>query len=263
METRSAKVDSNLAEQGYGRWDLAALLGVAAGDTDPQQVRDAFDDLPEDLYAVGSGRYRRYGRGMYLPWSGTFAWLPATSSQQNKGTNGYYQGSHNPEFAEVTRELPAITPEICENRLLRRLIEFDYSQTSWNEADSVWPLYVGVHLIKLEVKPSELQAISSPNELHQDGEPYVFAHLIFRHNAIGGGNLIAPPRYRGGQPDEVSQSDRLAEFELQKVLESYAVADRLVSHYVAPIKRADGPGAGARGIILTDWVPMRHHIEPL
>ena len=251
---------STLSRQGYDRWDLGAHFGIDEENTDYKALKASYEDLPKDPYALGSGRYRRYARGMFLPWSREFIWMPATESQARDGMNGYYQGDNNPEYVGVTRDLPAISQEVCANKLLLDLIQFDFSQTRWDEDDSVWPLYVGVHLIKLHIEEDGHEAVSSPNELHQDGEPYVFAHLIYRHNAEGGGNLIATPEYRGKQPEDVPPADRLAEFQMERPLEAYAITDDLVSHYVGPIRKGDDPEPGERAILLADWVPMRHRI---
>ncbi|RPF21499.1 2OG-Fe dioxygenase family protein [Myceligenerans xiligouense] len=223
-------------------------------------LRAACRDLPEDPYAPNSGRYRRYARAVFLPWSKDLFWMPATESQVREGVNGYYQGDNNPEHAGVTRNFPAISVGICNNRLLLDIIQFDFAQTYWSEHDAVWPLYVGVHLVKLQVEEDGHEAVSSPNELHQDGEPYVFAHLIYRHNAEGGTNLIATPGYRGKQPEDVPPADRLAEFQMTRPLDTYAVTDDLVSHYVGPIRKGGAPVPGERAILLVDWVPMRHRI---
>ncbi|KJS53836.1 2OG-Fe dioxygenase family protein [Streptomyces rubellomurinus] len=251
---------SELSKNGYDRWDLAEHFGLTEADENYRTLRAAYDDLPADPYAPGSGRHRRYARGVFLPWSKEFFWMPATESQAREGMNGYYQGDNNPEYVGVVRELPAISQEICANPLLLDLIRFDFEQTRWSQDDAVWPLYVGVHLIKLHVEDGEGEAVSSPNELHQDGEPYVFCHLIYRDNAEGGHNVVATPAHRGKQPQDVPAHDLLAEFELEKPLESYAIADELVSHYVAPIRNAGAPRPGERAIMLADWVPMRHRI---
>lgn len=249
----------DLCTAGFQRWDLMQELDVPDLQRHYDDLVAEFADLPPDPYAAQSGRYRRYARGMYLPWSGDFAWIPSGRGESVAEKNGYFQGSHNPEYVDVVRELPAIRDSALRNPLLTALVGFDYAQTRWNADDRLWPVHVGVHLIKLSVD-DEGVAVSSPNELHQDGEPFVFAHLIYRSNATGGHNVIATPAHRGRQPEEVPAADRLAEFELVDPLESYAIHDHLVSHYVGPVRR-DTPGRpGERAVILTDFVPMRQSI---
>ncbi|MFD2415531.1 hypothetical protein [Amycolatopsis pigmentata] len=60
-------------------------------------------------------------------------------------------------------------------------MKFDFVQTRWTAADSCGPLHVGIHLINLLVE----------------------AHLAYRQNAVGGGNVIATPAHRGKLPKDV------------------------------------------------------------
>jgi len=257
----SATAATTLSEQGFDRWDLKSKFGIDSDDKDYIALRAAYEDLPIDPYATDSGRHRRYARGIFLPWSREFFWMPATATQTENGMHGYYQGSNNPEFPDVVRELPAITDDVCSNPLLERIVQFDFDQTSWSEDDASWPLYVGVHLIKLHIEEDGAEAVSSPNELHQDGEPFVFAHLIYRDNAVGGENVIATPPHRGKQPSDVPDSDILSSFEMTTPLEGYGITDNKVSHYVAPIRKGSDARPGERAILLADWVPMRHQIQ--
>jgi hypothetical protein len=252
--------DTQLFQTGIERFDLASHLSVDLDGADYRALRSAYDDLPEDPYAKGSGRYRRYARGMLLPWTKEFSWIPATPGQSREGMCGYYQGDHNPEYVGMTRNLAAISEDIYSNKILLDIIRFDFERTRWNDTDAVWPVHVGVHLIKLSVAADGGEAFSSPNEVHQDGEPFVFTHLVYRRNAEGGENIFAPPAYRGKQPADVPPGDRIAEFTLTRPLESYGVRDVLVSHYVAPIRKGPGQEPGERAVILTDFVPMRQRI---
>ncbi|OXM52856.1 2OG-Fe dioxygenase family protein [Amycolatopsis alba] len=249
-----------LVEHGFARYDLAEEFGIAESDGVFQRLLTEFVDLPPDPYATEAGRNRRYARGLYLPWSREFSWIPDTHFGDQGWMNGYYQADHNPEYVGVVRKLPAMSETARNNPIIREILDFDFAQTRWSEDDAAFPLHVGVHLIKLAVDDDGGEAISSPNELHQDGEPFVFAHLVYRQNVVGGRNVIAPPKYRGLLPADVPDGEALAEFELVKPLESYGVTDAKVSHYVSPIKRGPGPETGERAVILTDFTPMRQHI---
>jgi hypothetical protein len=134
---------------------------------------------------------------------------------------------------------------------------FDFQQTYWDDDDLAFPLHVGVHLVKLVADRDGTEAVASPNELHQDGESFSFAHLVYRRNSEGGINIIAPPHFRGKQPEEVPHRERLAEFQLTGPLESYGVADKLVCHYVSPVRKGKGAGPGERAVVLTDFTPTR------
>lgn len=254
---------TELSETGYGRWDLFDELGLGEENSNYESLKAAFADLPVDPYASSSGRHRRYARGVFFPWSREFFWMPATDDQAREGMHGYYQGENNPEYPGLVRNLPAISDSTCQNELLLDIIQFNFDQTSWSEDDAAWPIFVGVHLIKLHIAEGDGEAVSSPNELHQDGEPYVFAHLVYRDNAEGGDNVIATPAHRGKQPHEVPEQDTLAQFEMRSPLESYGITDKKVSHYVAPVRKGDADRPGERAIVLTDWVAMRHRIESM
>ncbi|MFK0294341.1 2OG-Fe dioxygenase family protein [Streptomyces sp. NPDC090442] len=251
---------TTLVEQGFARYDLAEEFGIAESDDVYQSLRAEFVDLPPDPYATEAGRNRRYARGIYLPWSREFSWIPNTHFDEQGWMNGYYQADHNPEYVGVVRKLPAMSETARNNPIIREILSFDFAQTRWSQDDAAFPLHVGVHLIKLAVDDPGLEAISSPNELHQDGEPFVFAHLVYRRNVVGGVNVVAPPKYRGKQPADVPDGEALAEFELIKPLESYGITDEKVSHYVSPIKRGAGAETGERAVILVDFTPMRQYI---
>jgi hypothetical protein len=255
---RTSTLGTTLVSRGYARYDLARQFEVAESDDRFTGLLNEFDDLPADPYEPEAGRYRRYGRGLFLPWSGEFQWMPAAAGE---GTgNGYYQGKHNPDYANVVRDLPALRLSAMNNPLLLDILAFDFAQTQWSTAEACWPLHVGVHLIKLSAGRRDHVAVSSPNELHQDGEPFVFAHLVYRRNAKGGENVIAHPGCRGMQPADVPDELMIDRFELSGHLESYGIYDKKVSHYVAPIRQGDDPIPGERAVVLVDFTVMAQRI---
>jgi hypothetical protein len=251
---------SGLLKCGYARYELAELLGVEEFDPSYVALLSEFEDLPPDPYAPGTNRYRRYARCVIFPWSGETQWIPDARADGGRGVNGYYQGDYNPEYVGVVRTLPAFTETALANPLIAEIVKFDFEQTRWSETDLANPLHVGVHLIKLSVDLDGAEAVSSPNVLHQDGEPFVFAHLVYRKNVEGGRNVIATPRWRGRMPVEVPDDEMVAEFMLTKPLESYGVTDHMATHYVSPIRKGSGSGPGERAVILTDFTPMTQRI---
>ncbi|GAA1982113.1 2OG-Fe dioxygenase family protein [Amycolatopsis minnesotensis] len=261
----STAILSGLQQLGYERYDLAAQLGVSALDEGFHTLALEFDNLPVDPYAESSGRFRRFGRGVLLPWSGEFDWMPETAADASSdAVNRYQQGTHNPEYADQVRQLPSLTEAIKNSSLLAELIRFDFARTSWHDEDRCWPIHVGVHLIKLSVAGPGARAAATPDMLHQDGEPYTFAHLIYRCNASGGENVIAAAQCAGKSPDDVPEDSVLARFTLSRPLDSYGVKDDMVSHYVAPVTAGPGPGPSERAILLIDFTPMtqRPHAGP-
>ncbi|MFJ8916220.1 2OG-Fe dioxygenase family protein [Amycolatopsis sp. NPDC102389] len=251
---------SKLQRLGYERYELASTLGVSPVDERLRSLTLEFERLPLDPYSRNDGRYRRFGRGVLLPWNAEFRWMPDAVANMPDGTtvsfNDYRQGRHNPEFSGLVRQMPGLTEGIRSNSLLAELIEFDFAQTAWNEAELCWPVHVGVHLLKLSVDRPGGRAVASPDMLHQDGEPYTFAHLIYRRDAEGGENVIATPEYAGNLPEAVADEGILDRFVLHQPLASYGVKDDLVSHYVAPVTVADGAETAERAVLLIDFTPM-------
>ncbi|MGW2420090.1 2OG-Fe dioxygenase family protein [Streptomyces sp. NPDC001709] len=258
MGTLAAPVLSRLLTDGFTRYAGDTFLSRVEDD-DPgalhKQLSDAFTELPPDPYGQGTNRYRRYGRAVYVPWEHTLMWTPPVDDPAAGPVTVYYQGTHNPEHAGEYRRFPAIPAEIQANELLRQIILFDAAEAAQSEELRTGLVHVGVHFVKLAVDQADVEAVSSPNELHQDGEPFTFAHLISRDNVTGGVNVIAPPRCAGLRPEEVAGELLQAQFTLENPLDSYAVHDPRVSHYVSPVRRGPEPRRGERCVLLVDFTP--------
>lgn len=241
-----------LQQHGYARFDYMKELDYEGIEKDYEELKTYFDSLPKDEYAVGLNRYRRYSRALVLPTSKTIEWLP-NIEKNNQLFAAYFQGKFNPEHAGDYREFPAIDKKILDNKLLQKIIMANYEKTFWSKEDKIMPIHVGVHFVKLNVENPDDIAISSPNSLHQDGEPFTFAHLIERYNVEGGTNAIGIPEVRHMLPEETKEGELHEVFEITEPLESYGVYDKKVSHYVSPIKRGNLPDSGRRSVILIDY----------
>lgn len=95
----------------------------------------------------------------------------------------------------------------------------------------------------------------SPDCFHQDGEPFTFAHLVRRaSDTCGGINYIGSVDVRNRALNDVLDDEIIARFELREFMDSFAVHDPRVSHYVTPIRKATSHGEDAeRCIILIDF----------
>ncbi|CAM4137272.1 2OG-Fe dioxygenase family protein [Lacicoccus alkaliphilus] len=243
---------SQLKSKGYAIYDYMDALEYEGIKTDYKVLLDYFEDLPVDDYAPELNRYRRYSRALVLPTSKSLEWLPNVERDGNEYA-AYFQGKFNPEHPGSYREFHAIDPHILENELLNKIIMADYEETFWGEEDQIMPIHVGVHFVKLEVEKEGDRAVSSPDCLHQDGEPFTFAHLIERRNVKGGLNAIGVPSVGGKQPEEVADEDLHEVFKLNRPLESYGVEDSSVSHYVGPVMKGGAEGRAVRSVILIDY----------
>lgn len=244
-----------LRQEGYVKFQLADVFTDIHLEAELKAIGEAFDQLPVDAYAPEFNRYRRYSRAVILPRTGQVEWLPNTVDAAGQPVQEYFQGPYNPEYAGSYRRFPPLSEKIKANRLVERIIQFDFCQTFWDERDILLPVHVGVHFVKLKVETDEDEALSSPNCLHQDGEPFTFVHLIRRKNVTGGVNTIAEPACAGRLPHEIKAESVRASFTLKDSLESYGVCDQKVSHYVSPVKKGSEGAAGERSAILIDFQP--------
>ncbi|SIS45485.1 2OG-Fe dioxygenase family protein [Salimicrobium flavidum] len=245
---------SFLRNNGYEYYDLKEKLQYNRMEEDLEEVKQEFEGLPVDAYAKELNRYRKYARAVIIPGTDEVQWLPSIQTEEGEMYK-YFQGSFNPEYTNSARDFPAISAGLRSNRLLNDIVMFDYKQTFWREEDMLLPVHAGIHFVKLEVENEDDIAVSSPNHLHQDGEPFTFAHLIHRQNVEGGLNAIGTPEVAGNVPEEVEDSQLLKKMTLTEPLESYGVFDPMVSHYVAPVTKGEEDMKGQRSMILIDFQP--------
>jgi hypothetical protein len=250
---------SDLQRAGWARYDrthFASQTNGSAFAASLATLQASYDELPADRYEPEANRFRRHARAVFLPWSGQLSWVPSVEDEEHGHVVDY--AIDNPEFAGAKRQFPAISPDILEDPLLRAIIEFDMEQTSWFKRFRGSPLHVGVGCVRLSVCNPGDQAVATPNALHQDGGSmsFGFIHLIARRNVRGGENFVASPRCVGFRPEELSPDLLDAEFTLEEPLDTFAVHDARVSHYVSPVRRGDQPGPGERDILLVGTAPL-------
>ncbi|MCF6525841.1 2OG-Fe dioxygenase family protein [Streptomyces sp. JJ36] len=253
-------VGDDLRRHGFARFRAADLgPSPATYGEDLARIGDAFTRLPPDPYAPATHRFRRYSHAVYLPWTRQLSFVPGAPDPVHGSVTEYWQDDHNPEYPHLRRRLPDIPAALRDNALLLSLVRADLAAALWLEELRRAPLYVGVHLIKLAVRDHADRAVSSPDCLHQDGgsrATFTFAHLIGCGNVRGGDNVIATPESAGRQPGDLPPGARHAHFVLTEPLDGYAVHDHRVSHYVAPVRRGDGPGHGERRILIVGVAPF-------
>lgn len=132
------------------------------------------------------------------------------------------------------------------------LIWHNLGEVPWENPLTIVSVQFNVHLIRYAPRPGYL-AFASPNRVHCDGEAITFAHLVERYNVEGGINIIAPVKYANHQPAAVPPDDILLKTTLENSLDSYAVVDARVSHYVSPMSVMPGFERGFRDILLIDF----------
>jgi hypothetical protein len=168
----------------------------------------------------------------------------------------YYQSDYNPEYLSRVRGFVPFEDDLKHDPFLNHILWQDFDLTFWEEAQLIRPFTVGVHLVKLLVLNNGDRAVSSPNILHQDGEPFTFVHLIQRDNAVGARTSVATPACAGKMPEDVDPALIHAQFELTTPLESYGVFDPKVSHYVSGLEHGPEDRPAIRAALLTDFTPL-------
>lgn len=252
-------IRSRLETNGFAHYQPA----VDYDDHDRDLLKAEFLELEPDEFAPqGVRRFRRYGNGIIIPWAERedVFWIPPVMSG-GECRAGYDQGTNNPDHQSI-RFFNALSERCRSSHILQQLVLDDFSHTFWQHAGHEFPIYFGVHFVKIESHDVGDVGISSPNCFHQDGEPFTFAHLVHRSDTTEGGiNYIGRPSVRNRPLDQVTPHDIVAEFTLHGFLESFAVFDPAVCHYVDPVRKSAGSGANAeRCIILIDFSQTRQNI---
>ena len=217
-------------------------------------------NLESDPYAHGETlRKRRYGNAIILPWQpDSLLWLPVVN-HGGKEKSGYDQGLNNPEHESI-RYFSSLSKDFKKTAYLKNLILEDYHQT-FGFSDYYLPIYVGVHLVTISCDDNAKPGFSSPDCFHQDGEPFTFAHLVGRSsNALGGRNYIAKTELRNKKLSEISDGDIIYYFQLEGFMDSFAVCDDLVSHYVDHLRMKENSLPVERTVILIDFSKTKQNI---
>ncbi len=246
----------NLESNGYCRFRADDIVPAYGANGGIARLRAAVEKLPPDPHAPLANRYRRYSNAVLLPWCRKLEWMPNRHSHAGPYTEYYQEPEFNPEFPAVVRRMPPLEDGLKGDPFLNDLIWHDFDLTFWTEVQLTRPFVVGVHLVKLLAAHEGSRAVSSPNHLHQDGEPFTFVHLVVRENAVGARTVVAEPGCGGRMPEDVDREQIHAEFELTLPLDSYGVHDRTVSHYVSALERGPEERPGIRAALLTDFTPL-------
>jgi hypothetical protein len=251
----SASTAQSLQTDGYCRFKVDDIAPSPDTERGLALLHAAVDELPADPYAPSANRYRWYSNGILLPWARRIEWMPNRQGPRGEYSE-YYQSDYNPEYVSQVRHFVPFDDSVKHDPFLSHIVWQDFDLTFWNEAQLIRPFVVGVHLVKLLVPNADDKAVSSPDVLHQDGEPFTFVHLVRRENALGVRTSVAIPESAGKKPEDVDPATIHTQFELRVPLESYGVFDSKVSHYVSALERGPEDRPGLRAALLTDFTPL-------
>lgn len=252
----STPAAESLRSHGYCRFTVDDIAPPELSAGGIARLQSAVASLPMDPHAPSANRYRRYSNAILMPWCRKLEWLPNGQGPDGPYTEYYQEAQFNPEFPAVVRQMPPLAEELKADPFLHALLWHDFDLTFWSDTQLMRPFVAGVHFVKMQAANAGDKATSSPNHLHQDGEPFTFVHLVVRDNAVGARTVVADPGCVPHMPEDVDRSRIMAEFELLQPMESYGVHDVSVSHYVSGVSRGPADRAGIRAAILTDFTPL-------
>jgi hypothetical protein len=246
----------DLNENGWARLDPGSLLEAADQDAALSLFRKVFETLPGDPYCKFGTRRRRFAQFRLTPSNRHLEPIP---SQYDAVTGRYYAEyfqlkSVNPDDGGRGRRFSALDAKTADDASIHKIIWNCYDLIEWCTQHQHASKIVGFHTVRYEPSRGR-EAVGSPNVFHQDGEPYTFAILIERKGVEGGVNYVATPTAANRRLDDVRECDILDKFILERPFEGFGVCDRMVSHYVSPLRKNPACQAGFRNVLLIDFTP--------
>lgn len=254
---------ADLRCQGFARLNILPIaIAPWHVATVPVFLKKAGSKLLPDPYDLTGMRKRSYARFIWIAETGALEPAGRNFDSADQPVTGYSQGSSvQSEFGNMQRVFPAIRESVASSPLLRSIVHADGSLAVLSGALSSSLAYlVGIHFIKLQPGPSA-PAVITPDEIHRDGEPVTFAHLIERSNCNGGENFVTSLDTVGKRPADLSEQDIFSQFTLLEPGDSFVVDDRKVAHYVSPVSRIAPDQLGHRTIMLVDFCPLRAELS--
>ena len=247
--------NTNGWDAGYQKFSLMDRINDLNLADDFEAIRAEYKRLTPDEYDPMGRRSRSYARGAFYPWKNSFEWFPDEETEDGLKAL-YFQGEHNPEHVDAWRTFSAMSPALKQNSVLSEIVQNAAMRATFDDANFVRPIGVGVHFIRQYVDQVNPVATVSPNVMHQDGELFDYVYLIERDGVDGGMNYVAEVSAKGSEPDDIPEELVIKSFTLKEPLEGFGIWDERVCHGVAPITLAPGRESGYRHTILVDLTPM-------
>lgn len=194
------------------------------------------NELPLDTSDLQANRFRQFQTFMMCGWDGKLIPKPLVAYAQ-------------PGFVESgARQFAELDSTVRDSKLLSSLIRFDFDHLPIeNKTSQVFA--VNVHLIRF--LPTLTQpANGNPSRLHKDGETVTFIHCVGRKSVRGGRSLITD--------NELNLKFKGC---LTNFLDTLAVFDRAVYHYVEPVMLEHDCSFGFRDALLIDFTEFKPSLD--
>ncbi|MFJ9036726.1 2OG-Fe dioxygenase family protein [Streptomyces sp. NPDC102406] len=211
------------------RQELAGLVR----DTDLEELRGAFENLPVDTQTDGVDVYRerRYGR-LRVDVEGDTVSLEVLP-------NAVFRQDAIPLWRGKDRVFEPVSEEVLLSGGIRALVEFDARMATAADGNTSWQ--VGVHLVRVVARVGA-DGLPTPEGRHRDGHSFVGLHLMRRDGVSGGLSTIHPND--GSHPVRTT---------LLQPLDSVFFDDDMITHEVSPVV-PDGV-SGVRDMLQIDFNP--------
>lgn len=253
----------DLRDHGFARVNILTIA-VAPWhvSTVPLFLQKVGSKLLPDPYDLTGTRKRSYARFVWVAETGALVPVGRNFDSADQPVTSYSQDAVvQTEFGNVLRVFPGMRESIASSPILRSIVQADGAMAI--QSGVLFPslaYLVGIHIIKLQPNASE-PAVITPDEIHRDGEPVTFAHLIERSNCHGGENFITSLDAVGKRPGDVAPENIYSRLTLFEPGDSFVVDDKRVGHYVSPVARVAPNQSGHRTIMLVDFCPLRPELS--
>jgi hypothetical protein len=188
----------------------------------------SWDDLTPDGFMADGGKYRTRRHATMIGDRAGGAILAQPHQPHFQAL------AHNTLNGGIERHYDPILPEIIDGPVMNALLRF---------ATSAFGALAPFHTWHIEVHQFRITAVEgggkpTPEGIHHDGVNYVLMTLLDRRNVSGGLTSI----HRSG--------DKIAEFSLERTLDTALVNDERVTHDVTPIEAVHPDKTGYRDVLV-------------
>ena len=224
-----------IRENGYAfvhAGEMRALLGASGALPDWTLFAASWNDLRDDEYLAGRGRFRKRRYAVYDAMKDAIVRQPHQPHHQHV--------AYNPLFGGVERWFEPVTPAVGDSASLLTILRF-CGAIFGALAPDVARWHVEVHQFRIEAQPGAA-GHPTPEGVHRDGVDFVLVLLVARTNIASGTTTVHDLTGR-----------ELGSFTLTKPLDAALLADSRVAHGVTPVTPIDPHVPAYRDVLVVTF----------